>query len=406
MRHIVVSKFGNEPDIFGNSLRCGMIGDWEVRKLLLVLSKDKNNFITYYGKAKWNQEEARKLFVNNNVQFIESSENDSPEVISKLAKIDEFHVLLGPHAFYNGGLNIPSWESIKTSIVTQRLLERVAPQIKLMNANTKAPCYFYLSDRRFLLQAADLLNDNITVLAQSLRNFEYSRVQVYPDDYSRYFLYKQPARAFRFDTLWLLDKDKYEFDENMCKDFGMCKINLVVPANQVTSDAEISNSRLDKLKFYLKDIAKFTVIGKWTNEEAREFFIRNSRHGQYLDGLDIDSYNDKLKHSKYALVTYNTADSPSIFLDNYLTPKYWECAYNGCLTFVEATFRKTDLLPEELQVLTGDELRDKLDKCNNDIEYKNKLLQLQYSLVKPEYFSGQYFLDTLNKYRSEQCKYQ
>ena len=90
-------------------------------------------------------------------------------------------------------------------------------------------------------------------------------------------------------------------------------------------------------------------------------------------------------------------------MDNYLTPKYWECVYNGCLTFVEATFRKTDLLPEELQVLTGEELRDKIDKCNNDIEYKNKLLQLQYSLVKSEYFSGKYFLDTLNTYRGQQC---
>ena len=108
-----------------------------------------------------------------------------------------------------------------------------------------------------------------------------------------------------------------------------------------------------------------------------------------------------LQSCQYALVLFNTSDAPQVFIDNYLTPKYWECVYNGCLTFVEATHNKNDFISEELQVLTGKELSDKLRRCKTDIEYKNKLLALQDSLVKPEYFSGTYFNDYLTELRRQ-----
>ena len=399
MRHIIVTKFGNEPDIFGNSLRCGMIGDWETFKLIKVLSSDSNNIVTYYGKAKWDNEKAQQSF-NGNVSFMESSEDDNANDIAKIANIDEFHVILGPHAFYNGGMHIPSWESIKTSIVTERLLQRVAPQIKLINACQNAKVFFYLSDRRFLLQAADLQREHITVFAQSLVREYYDRVRFY-DSYADLFNEDAKVVPFRFETLWLYGRDYEQYKENSKKTLLDNHIRLVIPANQVTSDSEIRNSRLQKILDFTEYINDYVVLGKWTSEKAIKELTAYSTKAQFLDGMDMDNYNRCLYASDYALVLYNTSDSPDIFIDNWITVKYWECVYAGCLTFVEAVNDYNDFIPEELQVRNSKELRDKLRRCEEDSKYKSYLMSLQDSLVKPEYFSGHYFNNFINEVRQK-----
>lgn len=410
MRKIVVSKFGNEPDIFGNSLRVGMIGDWEVRKLLKALANDKENFITYYGKAKWDKTAAFKEFPNNNVQFIECQQTDDTDIIANMTNIDEFHILLGPHSFYNGGLNLPSWESIKTALVPERLLERVAPQIKLMNAFPEAKCYFYLSDRRFLLHAMDLTNTNVRVLAQTVKSFWYDREAFQEDDqygYRDYTFAKyitQKIEPFRFDMLWLLDKSSITFVKNLDdKTWNNRSYNLVVPANQVVTDNEIGASRLSKILDFTDRIYDYTVTGKWTSEYAIKLFNASSVSEHYLDGLDIVEYNKVLSDSKFALVTFNTEDSPEMFFDNFITPKYWECVYNGCITFVEAIEQKIHkVIPEELQVLNSKELSSKIRKCLVDETYRELLRGLQSNLITREHFTGDYFTKELNKLRGEQ----
>ena len=132
MRQIVVTKFGNEPNLFGNDLRYGMLGEWECLKLLKILSEDKDNRVFYYGKAIWDKEKAKEYFTNE-VIYMDSGLHN-PELLIKMQKVDEFHIVLGPHSIYNGGKNIPSWESIKKTLVTERILDRVAPQIRMMNA--------------------------------------------------------------------------------------------------------------------------------------------------------------------------------------------------------------------------------------------------------------------------------
>ena len=398
MRHIIITKFGNEPDVFGNSLRCGMIGDWETFKLIKVLSSDSNNIVTYYGKAKWDSQKAQQSF-NGNVNFIESSKDDNANDIAKIANIDEFHVILGPHAFYNGGMHIPSWESIKTSIVTERLLQRVAPQIKLINACQNAKVFFYLSDRRFLMQAADLQRTKFKILAQSIELSHYDRCRFMFDEYSSVIAEVKRVIPFRFETLWLYGRDYEQYKENSKKTLLDNHIKLVIPANQVTSDSEIHNSRLQKILDFTEYINDYVVLGKWTSEKAIKEITAYSTKVQFLDGMDMDNYNRCLYASDYALVLYNTSDSPDIFIDNWITVKYWECVYAGCLTFVEATTDYNSFIPEELQVRSASELRDKLRRCEEDSKYKSYLMSLQDSLVKPEYFSGHYFNNFINEVR-------
>lgn len=395
MRHIVVTKFGNEPNIFGNDLRYGMIGEWEVTKLIKVLAIDKNNFVTYYGKAIWDDEKAKEYF-GDNVQFIECMPNDDANELAYDLEPDEFHVLLGPHTYYNGGKNIPAWESIKTSMVPERLLNRVAPQIKLMNSCDGALQFFYMTDRRFLLQAVDLENFPSILYAQNLRVTGYPHPILKSEDYTDVENRYTQIKPFRFDTLWLFEKSIEQFKKNAA---STVRPNfLVIPANQVTSDNEISHSRLDKIKEFTKLIGSFVICGKWTHPDAIEYF-KTSNADQLLDGLGLDEYNNYLRQSKYALVTFNTDDGPKCFDNNYLTPKYWECVYNGCLTFVEYKGQKLPFIPEELQVSNGAELRDAIDKCEKDETYINKLKTLQFNLVKSEYFSGQYFTDYINNER-------
>lgn len=394
MRHIVVTKFGNQPEIFGNSLRYGMIGDWEVTKLIKVLACDKNNFITYYGKAIWDDIKAIDYF-GTNVQFIECMSSDDANVIAQIAKPDEFHVLLGPHAYYNGGLNVPAWESIKTSMVSERLLERVAPQIKLMNACPDALKFFYMTDRRFLLKAADLLDFPNKIFAQNLKEVLYEVQALYDNDYTNTYTKDVRVEPFRFDSIWLFEKSYEKHKENLQKEKH---INFVIPANQVTSDQEIEHSRLSKLLDFT-DYVDATICGKWTETNARYLLETRNCAKQYLDGLALKEYNDLLEDSKYALITFNTDDGPKMFDNNYLTPKYWECVYSGCLTFVERKEQPIPFIPEGLQVRDGEELKNKLDLCEKDSKYKNMLLELQDTLVKQEYFSDEYFTSFFNKER-------
>lgn len=397
MRHIVVTKLGNEPNIFGRTLREGMIGDWETRKLIKVLSMDKENFVTYYGKAIWDQDKAKEYF-GKNVRFLESSQYDTPDnIIESIGEINEFHVILGPHSFYNGGKNIPAWESIKKSIVTERLLNRVAPQIKLMNKCKNANRFFYLSDRRFLLQAADLEGNDGCIYAQSIKEDYYYRYYFTSNDYTYVTKFSYDIKPFRFETLWFLEKSKID----MYKNYTMNKyLRLAIPANQVTSDEEISKSRISKILEFTDYFKNYSVIGKWTQDTACGHIKRGSHLEQYLNGLDLNAYYNKLKEYKYALVLFNTADGPECFKDNWITVKFWECVYNGCITFVERGNKELPFIPKELQVKDGIELRDKIDRCESDIHYKEQLIRLQQNLVKDSYFDGSYFTDFINNERT------
>lgn len=395
MRHIVVTKFGNQPEIFGNSLRYGMIGDWEVTKLIKVLACDKDNFVTYYGKAIWDDVKAKEYF-GDNVTFLECDITDNGDERIFKRKIDEFHVLLGPHAYYNGGKNIPSWESIKTSIVSERLLNRVAPQIKLMNACPDALKFFYMTDRRFLLKAADLENFPDKIFAQNLKETQYQVQAIEGEDYTNTYTMQVRVKPFRFDTIWLFEKNYDDYKVNLAKD----KHNfLVIPANQVTTDDEVKHSRFFKLLDFTEYLTDFIITGKWTFPDAIKIFNERSVSQQCLEGLALKEYNDLLENSKYALITFNTDDGPKVFDNNYLTPKYWECVYNGCLTFVERKDKHIPFIPKELQVKDGRELCSKLEECEKDSTYKNMLMQLQDNLVKREYFSEQYFTTFFNNER-------
>lgn len=388
MRHIIVSKFGNEPDIFGNDLRHGMIGDWEVTKLLKVLSDDSSNFVTYFGKAKWDEKKAVNYF-KNFVQYIDGEDTTAFDQIALMTDIAEFHILLGPHSYYNGGKNLPAWESIKTSIVTDRLLKRVAPQIKLMNKFPNAKLFFYMTDRRFLLQAADIENFPKIIYGQNLKSEIYTAMHYPTDDYSNLSPIHVTVEPFRFDSIWLYDKDFEEYKSNLTEEGR--DINLLIAANQVTSDAEIAHSRFDKIKDYVSYLDNYTICGKWTHPDAVEFFENTSLDKHFLEGLGVEEYNKALRRSKFALVTFNTDDGPEIFDNNYLTPKYWECVYNGCLTFVERKEKPIPFIPEELQVRNGKELSDKIKRVLSDENYRLLLSMLQVSLVDQEYFNGDYF---------------
>ena len=392
MRHIVVTKFGNKPEIFGNDLRYGMIGNWEVTKLIKVLASDKNNFVTYYGKAVWDDAKAKEYF-GNNVEFLECDITDNGDEKIFKREIDEFHVLLGPHAYYNGGLNIPAWESIKTSIVPERLLERVAPQIKLMNACPDALKFFYMTDRRFLLKSADLLNFPDKIFAQNLEETSYEVQALYDGDYTNTYIKNVKVEPFRFDTLWLFERDYIKYKENLKRKKS---INFVISANQVTSNEEIRYSRFNKLLEFT-DYVDATICGKWTEPNARYLLETRNCLKQYLDGLAVKEYFELLENSKYSLIMFNVNDGPNNLIDNWLTVKYWECVYSGCLTFVERQSKLLPFIPEDLQVRNGEELKNKLDLCEKDEKYKNMLLDLQDSLVKREYFSDNYFTTFFNK---------
>lgn len=364
-RQIFVTKFGNEPNIFGNDLRYGMIGEWEITKLLKVLSDDPDNEVFYFGKAIWDKDKANKYFTNI-VHYIDATSMGKLELAlyDEESPIDEFHILLGPHAYYNGGKVIPAWESIKESMVPKRLLERVAPQIRLMNFHKDAKLFFYMTDRRFLLKAADLDNLPNYIYAQNVKDVIYDAQTIVGDDYSNVKTKHITAKAFRFDTIWLYDKSYEEYEVNRDKVLDDKHISLVIPANQVTSDDEIKHSRMQKILDYTDYIKDYVVVGKWTSDYAKEEFSKNSNCTQLLEGLALEDYNKTLKASEYALVTFNTDDSPSMFDNNYLTPKYWECVFNGCLTFVEGD--NMPFIPAELQVKDGKELRSKLNKCKKN----------------------------------------
>ena len=256
-----------------------------------------------------------------------------------------------------------------------------------------------MSDRRFLLQAADLIELPEDIYAQSLTDTTYSLPTLNTDDYTSFDIEVMGVEPFRFETLWLYGKDYIEYQANC--DIQDRPYSLVIPANQVTSDQEIDKSRFSKIEEFTDYIDDYIVCGKWTHEKAKESFEHNSVREQLLEGLPCEKYEELLGLCDYALVLFNTEDGPRCFKDNWLTVKYWECVYNGCITFVERDKLVLPFIPEALQVKDGKELHHKIQRCQSDIKYKNMLRQLQNNLVLPEYFSGEYFNNWLKEKRGE-----
>ena len=267
-----------------------------------------------------------------------------------------------------------------------------------MNANPKAKLFFYLSDRRFIFTAADLLNPPEEIYAQSFEKLYKTHRYFKSDDYLDLSTKSIIIEPFRFETLWLYEKSYQDYKNNCSNERDL---HLVIPANQVTSDLEISYSRLDKIKEFTDRVNRYSILGQWTSSKALEFFNSTSAYSHFTNGIDHDTYSKILREYKYALVLFNTKDGTKLFSNNWLTVKYWECVYNGCLTFVEKSEKSIlPFIPQELQVVNGEDLADKLKRCDSDIIYKNKLLKLQNNLVLPEYFDGTYFNTWLSNKRS------
>ena len=402
-KKIVVCKFGKSPQLFSDKALTNesmMVGDWEVKKLLLVLCDIYPDAkIYYYGRCTWNDKQALDYF-HKEVKWIKSSANKP--VPDELLNVDQIHYIMGPHAQYNGTykMNKLNGEERKTQAVMKNY---VAPIIDLINKNPQAKQFPYMSDRRYAIVAADLLNKPDKIYCQCAYPIKYE-AKTYTDLNSNYEKTEIELTPFRFDSIAVYKLNYQEFISNM-SNFNEKANEVLIIGNQVANDKNaVKLSRYDRINYFIKDLKNPVIIGKWTCPEIVSDWKIKLPNSCYLNGLDHNELFEKIRHTRYSLVMFNVNDGPKHFIDNYSTPKYFESAFNGCLTFIECYEKKNHLFPEELQVRSSEELQKIIDRCNTDLSYLMSLYKKQISFIKNDYFTKNYFEKFIKGERIELCE--
>ena len=387
---IVVCKMGKSPHIFGEKSLTNesrLVGDWESKKLMLILAEIYPDAeIIFYGRCRWNDAQAKEYY-GENVRYIKYEDNKFDE---SLYNVDQIHYIVGPHTVYNGVLNYINPKTNEPVSTLCMFKHYVGPLIDLINKNPQAKQFAYMSDRRYAINAYDMLYKPNKIYCQNITPIEH-HTKTYQGDLTHTKDDTIIIEPFRFETLYLYKLDYNTFINNM-SNFGSKDNKVLIIGNQVAPDKPAKRlSRYERINFFKKDLKSPCIIGKWTNKEIVDEWSQELKDNFYPNGLDELDYDNKCKNTRYSLILFNVNDGPEHFKDNWITVKYWESVYNGCLTFVEYYEHKNSFIPEELQVKDGKELQAKIDRCNSDPEYLFNLYKLQATLAKKEYFEKTYF---------------
>lgn len=388
---IIVSKMGKSPHIFSNKATTNesrLAGDWETKKLILLLTDIYPDAeIIYYGRCRWDDKQAKEYY-GPNVRYIKY--DNTKEIPEELKGVDQIHYIVGPHTVYNEGINIIDEKTGEAKTSLSMFANYVGPLIKLINVNPQAKQFAYMSDRRYAINAYDMLYKPKKIYCQSIVPVEH-QTKTYTDNQSNTIDETITIEPFRFETLYLYKLDYNTFISNMAN-FGSKDNAVLIIGNQVAPDKYAKKiSRYERIEHFKKDLNRPIIIGKWTNNDIVEQWKTELGNDFYPNGLDEQEYDAKCKSIRYSLILFNVNDGPKHFKDNWITVKYCESVYNGCLTFVEYYDNMNDFIPHELQVKDGKELQEKIDKCNSDVNYLMHLYKLQVEIIKKEYFDKTYF---------------
>lgn len=181
------------------------------------------------------------------------------------------------------------------------------------------------------------------------------------------------------ETIFFIGKDKenqektnleYFFDNNSNETKN---IQFVLVCNE-----KPPYSRLNIFRQYVLDnIDDVEVYGKWN-----ETIISNDK--RFKGSKKFLELQNILKKAKYTFCI-----PPK---KGWVTLKFWEMIYNSVIPFLHPDYdtQKNIDIPEFLYVKDSAELKEKIDFLeNNPNEYTQLLLQLK-SLIKPEFYSGDY----------------
>ena len=261
-----------------------------------------------------------------------------------LYNVDQIHYIVGPHTVYNGVLNYINPKTNEPVSTLCMFKHYVGPLIDLINKNPQAKQFAYMSDRRYAINAYDMLYKPNKIYCQNITPIEH-HTKTYQGDLTHTKDDTIIIEPFRFETLYLYKLDYNTFINNM-SNFGSKENKVLIIGNQVAPDKPAKRlSRYERINFFKKDLKSPCIIGKWTNKEIVDEWSQELKDNFYPNGLDELDYDNKCKNTRYSLILFNVNDGPEHFKDNWITVKYWESVYNGCLTFVEYYEHKNLFIP-------------------------------------------------------------
>lgn len=415
-RTIVVNKIGRSPRIFEDDHTSLTMGDWEIFNLMRILSeKHPNDKIYYVGRARWNDERAAKAFPNGNVGYIKFVSNkvehqpdfnaDYFSTVLELKHVDEFHYILGPHSHVNGAIPLKKPGTDEYYKMMMVFMNYVAPIVNLMNANPDALHFPYISDRRYAFKARDWPSHPNYILSQCVEPIKYKTKRVKSQTDHTLVPFDVTMVPFRFDTIQLYGHSFESIPANIAECYNE-PLKLMVSANQVTGAKFLQASRYGVIKEFVTDQFspdEASICGKWVSPQAIQDF------GPYFcgdeNGLGGDEYHREIMKHKVSAIFFNHLDAPKAVYDNWLTPKFWEAMFYGSIALVESPKRTmAKIIPDELLFSSPKELREKFDRIKNDPAYRKQLYGLQLSILKQDYFDGEYFFKTMEGMRRKYGK--
>lgn len=344
--------------------------------------KVPSNIIDVFGPAKKMAKENKTLILDEEVNWINNNH----------IKFDAGIILQGP----DFSVSIPNkgicCKKDKTALAhpLEMGINYSAPIMHVLNT-FKVPWININEDPRYVpYNGRDLTNDEIVILSQIQKDIKVDRIEGYFEKSSKmrsvteHFVYAGTEKMF------LAEKVKADFTN---PDSFVAARRHYTKNNKFIMTLNGSPDRYDFVKRWVLDKdPTVKIYGKWDEKS-----IKDSKYKDNFEAKGIVEIEDLMWSSKFTFVPCFEKR-----LSNFVTQKVWKMIYYGIIPFWDKRTYDTDNyykdMPDYFKVSSPDEMWQKIDELENNKELYVKYLKEYYALLDDKYFSGQFIIDSVNKY--------
>jgi hypothetical protein len=417
--NIAFAKMGKSIK-FCRSTWSGAGGDCEGPMLVEILAnKSPDNTIFLFGRndldkfKKLHEDEYKKAFPHQNVVnlfeglAVKTGQEEvvADEVIKRFnaANIDEGIINMGPHGQTHFQNLIKKKNGDGTYCKTLECFRKYAfPTIKVLNdCCGDIPMKWILNDPRYTMRAYDLFYDRYpdSYLAQydgEKRNT--GSISTYEDGETRNFTFHTAKLKYTaVETIWLYGKQAYDIS-NLEEDIKQKENKLRIVLNQGKSSGGLDRHPLllEYIGEYGSDdyIEDVEVYGKWD----KEILATDPR---FKGPKNYEELGELMSTAKCTFAIP--------IKRGWATSKWCECMHGfkdgfpGLVTFIHPwydeqkhVFKEGTIIDRFLRV-TPQDFRKRVKALFENEDVYKQILTEQYSLLKPEFYSGDYLFKLLTK---------
>lgn len=381
-KNILVGKLGKSIKFKKSSwsLSGGNEGIFNLIKLLSNLNPELNFYIG--GPSDFNnldKSAIHSLFPNNNVHQLPISRSGYEEPLNYLLDnhihIDAGVIMCG----MSPGVSIPGKIKKRTGDDIAKTLNwgrrYCAPYVHILN-ELQIPFFTISEDpRNTKINNVDLFNVEKKCL--SLEKNQYFRDHIKSYDDQNLVRVKVPVEYKNIELLCLYGKEKYQYlsplGRNLTMNIFMNKFGL--------TNAQTRKPFIEE--YVLPSFPEAKIYGLWTEEvESGDIRFQNKK---------IVDIPDILYRTKYTVI--------KSLKPNFISGKPWEMINHGIIPFLSPDYDGDRILPlpRFLYLESPADLMEKIRYLESNTREYVSLWDECQSLLKPEYYSGEYLNNIIKK---------